>query len=272
MIKISFAAIILLIISYIWVKPVITEYKRQQIAQQSFPLSWISILEQNVYLYKMLPYHLRQELHKLILVFLKEKQFIGCGGLEITDEIKITIAMQACLLLLGKRSKYYSYLDSILVYPKIFIVQRNKPFLEHYLEEQEILSGESWGKQGMVVLAYEQVLNEAKQHNHGHNVVLHEFAHQLDQEDGSMNGVPKLKNNQEYQEWAIIFREAYQQLCHEIETGIATKINPYAVTNPAEFFAVMTEIYFTQPQILHNQYPFVYQQLKNYYKIETATL
>jgi Mlc titration factor MtfA (ptsG expression regulator) len=272
MIKISFAAIILLIISYIWVKPVITEYKRQQIAQQNFPVYWVSILEQNVYLYRNLAYNIRQELHKLILVFLKEKQFIGCGGLQITDEIKITIAAQACLLLLSKRSNYYSYLDSILVYPSIFVVQRNKPFLEHYLEEQEILSGESWGKQGLVVLAYDQVLNEAKNYNQGHNVVLHEFAHQLDQEDGSMNGVPKLRNNQEYQEWAIIFREAYQQLCYEIETGIATKINQYAITNPAEFFAVMTEIYFTQPQILQNQYPLVYQQLKNYYKIEITTL
>jgi Mlc titration factor MtfA (ptsG expression regulator) len=268
MIKYCFVIILFFCISYIWFSPVISEYKRQQIAQQTFPLYWISILKQNVYLYNLLPHDWQKKLHKHILVFLTEKQFIGCNGLEITDEIRITIAAQACLLLLGGRSNYYPHLDSILVYPSIFMVKRNKPFAENYLEQQEILSGESWGKQGLVVLAYDQVINEAKNYRQGHNVVFHEFAHQLDQEDGSMNGVPKLKNNQEYQEWAIVFRDAYQQFGDEVKAGIPNQINPYAATNPAEFFAVMTENYFMQPKVLKKRYPLVYEQLTNYYKIE----
>lgn len=260
--------LIILIIFLIWLAPVIKKYRREKIGGQTFPAYWISILEQNVYLYKILPYSLRQKLHRYILVFLGEKQFIGCGGLEITTEIKITIAAQACLLLLSERSNYYPYLDSILVYPSIFLVKRNKPFEEYYVEEKQIVSGESWGKHGFIVLAWEQVLNEGKSHHHGHNVVIHEFAHQLDREDGSTNGVPKLKTKAEYQAWAKVFSQAYQQLCHDLAKGKKSVINPYGATNTAEFFAVASETYFTKPQALKKKYPQLYEQLKNYYQVE----
>lgn len=245
------------------------KYQRQQVANKSFPLYWISILEQNVYLYKVLPHDLRKKLHQHILVFLKEKQFIGCNDLEITPEIKITIACLACLLLLNNRGNYYPFLDSILVYPSIFAVKRNEAFNDNnVIEKTQILSGESWGKHGLIVLAWQEVKNDSKNHFHGHNVVLHEFAHQLDQEDGSMNGVPKLDSNPEYQAWANIFTQSYQQLCSDLQRGIKTVINPYGATNTAEFFAVVTETYFTKPQALQSHYPQLYQQLKNYYKIE----
>jgi Mlc titration factor MtfA (ptsG expression regulator) len=268
MIKIIFIILIILIIVLIWLVPVITKYKRSKIGRQNFPTYWLNILEKNVYLYRILPHYLRQKLHRYILVFLAEKQFIGCGGLDITTEIKITIAAQACLLLLSNRSNYYPYLDSILVYPSIFVVKRNQPFEEYYLEEKQILSGESWGKHGLIVLAWDQVQNEAKNHHHGHNVVIHEFAHQLDREDGSINGVPKLKTNAEYQAWAEVFSQAYQQLCNDLERGNKSVINAYGATNTAEFFAVASETYFTKPQALKNKYPQLYEQLKNYYQVE----
>lgn len=268
MIKFIFTILIITSISWIWLAPIFTKYQRQKITNQPFPLYWISVLEENVYLYKILPNYLRQKLHSLILIFLKEKQFIGCNELEITPEIKITIACLACLLLLNNRNNYYPYLDSILVYPTIFAVKRLQNFNEYYIEEKQVLSGESWSKHGLIVLAWEEVKNDAKNHYHGHNVVLHEFAHQLDQEDGSMNGVPKLNSNPEYQDWANIFSQSYQQLCDDLQTGIKPVINPYGATNTAEFFAVVTETYFTNPNALQSKYPQLYQHLKNYYQIE----
>jgi Mlc titration factor MtfA (ptsG expression regulator) len=258
---------IIIIIAGIWLVPLIKNYQRQKISNQTFPSHWISVLENNVPCYKKLPINLRQKLHKRILVFLAEKQFIGCQGLTITEEIKITVAGNACLLLLSDRSNYYPYLDSILVYPYIFKVKRQQPFQELYLEQEYILSGESWGKQGLIVLAWQQIQNELKNYYSGQNVILHEFAHQLDREDGSMNGVPQLKNNQEYRSWAEVFQKAYQKLSDNIKTGKHSVINAYGATNPAEFFAVATETYFTKPEVLKRQYPHLYQQLKNYYQI-----
>ena len=272
MIKILFVILIILTIVLIWLAPAITNYKRNKIGHQPFPLYWINILENNVYLYRILTHSVRRKLHQYILVFLAEKLFIGCGGLEVTTEIKITIAAQACLLLLSNRSNYYPYLDSILVYPSIFVVKRNQPFEEYYLEEKQILSGESWGKYGFIVLAWDRVQNEAKNYYPGHNVVIHEFAHQLDREDVSINGVPKLKSNSEYQAWAEVFTQAYQQLCNDLETGKKSVINSYGATNTAEFFAVASETYFTKPQALKKKYPQLYEQLKNYYQIEILTV
>jgi Mlc titration factor MtfA (ptsG expression regulator) len=217
--------------------------------------------------YKKLTFPLRQKLHKKILVFLAEKQFIGCRGLTITEEIKVIIAANACLLLLSNRSNYYPYLDSILVYPDIFKVKREQPLEQLLIEKEQILSGESWGKKGLIILAWQQIEQELKNYYSGHNVILHEFAHQLDQEDGSMNGVPKLKDNQEYLSWAEVFQKAYQQLSNNLQRGKHTVINSYGAINPAEFFAVATETYFTKPEVLKRQYPHLYQQLKNYYQI-----
>lgn len=268
MIEILFITGIILIIVWIWFAPFITKYKRQKISNKPFPLDWIGLLETNVYLYKMLSYNQRKKLHQHILVFLKEKQFIGCNGLEITIEIKLTISALACLLLLSNRSNYYPYLDSVMVYPSIFMVNRNLPLENYYVEEKQVLSGESWGKQGLIVLAYDQVQNEAKKLIAGHNVVLHEFAHQLDQEDGSMNGVPKLKTQVEYEAWAKVFTQSYQTLHNNLQQGFNSVIDAYGATNTAEFFAVVTETYFTNPHQLKQKYPELYQQLKNYYKLE----
>ena len=265
--QILFVLLIVIIIISIWITPLIRNYQRQKIRKKTFSSHWISLLEKKVDLYLKLPIKLRQELRQLILVFLREKEFIGGGGLTITDEIKIVIAANACLLLLGNSSNYYPYLDSILVYPYIFKVKRKQQLQELYIEQEHILSGESWGKHGLIVLSWAQIQQDLNNYNSGHNVILHEFAHQLDQEDGSMNGVPKLKNNQEYKIWSEVFQQAYQQLLHNLQRGKKTVINAYGATNPAEFFAVATETYFTKPKVLKRQYLSLYQQLNNYYQI-----
>jgi hypothetical protein len=210
---------------------------------------------------------LRKRLQGHIIVLLSEKKFKGCGGLHITDEIKVTIAAIAALLLLNERGNYFSKLRLILVYPSVFIAGQATPFGEYYLEEKQVKAGESWGT-GIVVLSWENIRYDAKHWMDGHNVVLHEFAHQLDQEGGSASGVPILEKRSDYVSWARVFRKEYEELRREVERGIKTVIDDYGATDPAEFFAVATETFFEKPFQMKRKHPELYNELKRYYKLD----
>lgn len=261
--------LLLLIILYIWGHPLLTYYQHQQIQKTPFPLLWQQILEARSPLYSHLPQPIQQRLQGQIQIFLKSKQFLGCQGLVITEEIRLVVAFHACLLSLNQPDSHYPQLDTILVYPQIFQVKRPAAIDEYLVEERSlIVSGESWGKQGQVVLAWETICQDLQSWQDGHNLIFHEFAHQLDQADGKMDGVPKLRSSADYRQWARVFSQEYQQLVSQLEHGVKTIIDPYGATNPAEFFAVVTETFMENASALQQHHSELYQTLKQYYQLD----
>jgi Mlc titration factor MtfA (ptsG expression regulator) len=259
--------IIGLMIAGIIVSPVLRERRRKRLQQRPFPPLWNAIVENNLPLYSRLSPAERRRLQGHVQVFLAEKQFIGCGGLRVTEEMKLTIAAVACLLLLNERGKYFPKLRTILVYPSTYFVNETKTTGGYFIEERRVARlGESWSSD-RVVLSWEQVQRDTRNWRDGHNVVLHEFAHQLDQEDGTAEGVPILPQNADYPIWAQVMTDAYQQLCQDVERVKKTVMDSYGATNPAEFFAVATETFFEKPRQLSKKHPELYAQLQRYYQL-----
>jgi MtfA peptidase len=244
--------------------------RRQQMAARPFPDEWAGIVERNVPYYRRLSPTDRRELRGDIQVFLAEKRFEGCGGLTITDEIRVTIAAHACILLLHRETDDYPLLASILVYPHPFVVERRQAGPAGMpLEAPETLAGESW-RHGAVVLAWDAVRHSAFDLHDGHNVVLHEFAHQLDEEDGRADGAPPLPQRSMYAAWARILGREYARLVREAEEGEPSLLDTYGATNPAEFFAVATEYFFEASAQLKARHPELYEELKLYYRQDPA--
>jgi MtfA peptidase len=256
-----------LIIIGILANPLLIKWQRNNIKRRLFPALWKAIIENNIPIYNYLSPHERRRLQGHIQVFLASKQFIGCQGLQVTEEIKVIIAAVACLLLLNERGMYFPRLRSILVYPSAYLVNEKTSAGNYVVEERRVARlGESWTTD-QVVLSWEQVKRDTENWQDGHNVVLHEFAHQLDQEDGKAEGVPILQRNSDYPIWMEVMTSAYQQLCDDVSRGVPTVINSYGATNPAEFFAVATETFFEKPRHLRHLHPALYEQLQRYYQL-----
>lgn len=233
---------------------------------KAFPLEWVKIVQLTVPFYARLPPDDQRELQGHIQVFLAEKRFEGCGGVTITDEIRVTIAAYACVLLLHRETDYYPLLVTILVYPHPFVVSRYQAGpAGQVIEAAQTLAGESW-RHGNVVLAWDEVQHSAFDLHDGHNVVLHEFAHQLDEEDGSANGAPVLPGRSMYGAWARILGTDYSELVRDMEEGRQSVLDQYGATNPAEFFAVATETFFEAPAKLRSSHPELYAELLLYYR------
>lgn len=244
----------------------IKNIKRKKIKQKPFPAEWQKIVDKNIPLYKNLPRNLQNELQNHIKVLISEKNFEGCGGLEINDEIKVTIASQASILLLNRKTNYYLKLLSILVYPTAFIAQRESVDDSGIVTEcKEELLGESW-KTGVVIIAWDDSLKGSKCINDGHNLVFHEFAHQLDAESGANDGTPILENRASYLPWIKIMSRNYEKLIRNVELGKNTLLGEYASTHPAEFLAVATECFFEKPIQMFKQMPELYIEMKKFYK------
>ena len=237
-----------------------------------FPPEWVILLEENIQVYRKLPMPLRLQLRKLIKQFLHQKHFTGAGGLEITDEIRVTIAAQACLLLLHRKSSYYPSLKTILVYPSSYLAKNPYDSKDHSHR-----LGESW-QYGPVVLAWDSSKRGGKNAFDGSNVVIHEFAHQLDQMDGVADGSPTLGKDEEiekrklkYRSWALVFTKEFESFQNKAAKGKKTVIDHYGATNPAEFFATATEAFFEKPKQLKKKRPELYKELRSYYKQDPAT-
>lgn len=242
-------------------------YRRRQITARPFPAGWRTILKQRMPYFRALPTDLQLQLKKHIQVFITEKKFVGCDGITVTDDMRVTIAAQACLLLLNRPDYYYPKLEQILIYPSAFIVHGASPDAAGVVSEQRrVLSGESWG-QGKVVLSWQDALQGAAKPHDGRNVVIHEFAHQLDQEKGMATGAPLLSRSSDYQQWSTVMQQAFGQLQQQTAQGISGLLDGYGATNPAEFFAVISEVFFEQPEQLQAQYPALYQQLSQFYRL-----
>ncbi len=260
--------IIGLIVTGILISPVLTKRRRNRLKQRPFPLLWDSTIENNLSIYPRLSPIERRRLQGHVQVFLAEKQFIGCQGLQVTEEMKLTIAAVACLLLLNERGEYFPKLRSILIYPSTYFVHETIATGNYVVEERRVARlGESWVND-QVVVSWEQVQQDTRNWRDGHNVVLHEFAHQLDQEDGKAEGVPILPRKSDYHNWSQVMTKEYQQLCHHVQQGIKTVMDSYGATNPAEFFAVATETFFEKPHQLLNHHPALYELLQRYYQLD----
>lgn len=202
-------------------------------------------------------------------IFLHDKKIHGVQGLVMTEEMRVTIAVQACLLILYLDPEYYDDWVEVIVYPGKFILDRayrDDAGVVH--TGRMVASGESW-LAGPVILSWEDVVHA--QHEEGYNVVIHEFAHKLDMLNGSANGYPPLHSNMDPRDWAAIFSRAYEIFCGQVERSEETGIHPYAAANPAEFFAVLSEVFFVKPHLLQQRFPEVYQQLVLYYRQNPAT-
>ncbi len=243
--------------------------RRKRIMNEPFPPEWLGIIEKNVVLYRLIPKELKKNLLGFTRVLIAEKNFEGCGGLEMSDEIKVTIAAQAAMLLLNGRPHFFPRVDSILVYPHPYVAERPSG-IGYNISEQLALLGES-SIRGAVVIAWDHARQGDINDSSGHNVVLHEFAHQLDQEDGRGDGVPLLSSWSNYKSWGRVLGREYDRLRENVRSGVSDVIDEYGATNPAEFFAVSTETFFEKPAELKNQRPELYEQLKNFYALDPAS-
>ncbi|MGB2788262.1 MAG: M90 family metallopeptidase, partial [Dokdonella sp.] len=201
-------------------------------------------------------------------VLIAEKPFIGCAGLEITDEMRVLVATQAALLLLNRQAGYFSPLRQVLVYPGAFVVARETADgngLTH--ATRRALAGESW-QQGQVLLSWDDVLAGAADPWDGQNVVLHEFAHQLDQETGPANGAPWLRGRERRVRWARVMNNEYERLCECLALGEPSLLGSYAASAPAEFFAVATELFFERPLELARAHAALYSELQQLYRVD----
>jgi len=262
-----FAIVVSAIAMGILCYPLFVKWQRDRLTAQPFPKIWLNTIESNLPVYAHLTLEQQQELQGYVQIFLKEKQFIGCLGLLITEEMKVTIAAIACLLLFGDRKTYFPNLRSILVYPHAYVVNEMS-IIGYVVEERRVARlGESWTKD-QLILAWEQVQQDLLNWQDGHNVVLHEFAHQLDQEDGQAEGVPILPRTLDYAVWAEVMKAEYLQLCDRVEHGKKTVIDSYGATNPAEFFAVATETFFEKPHQLNQKHQALYELLQRYYRLD----
>ncbi len=248
-------------------KRVSRQRKRKRLLAMPFPEEWKQIVQKNVPLYNRLPDSFKEQLGGLVNVFLAEKKFEGCGGLEITDEIRVTIAAQANMLLLNRKAHYFPKLRTILVYPDTYAAKTISSNGTVTIDGQSVRLGESW-QNGPVVLAWNSVTGGTLNIADAQNVVLHEFAHQLDQEDGTGDGAPILEHRSSYVAWARVLSKEYEALQSKKKKHRRAVMNKYGATNPAEFFAVATETFFEKSKQMKKKHPELYDELKNYYKLD----
>jgi Mlc titration factor MtfA (ptsG expression regulator) len=249
------------------------ERRRQKILKEPFPPQWRDILEREVAHYTYLDNEEKTHLEQLVQVFIAEKNFEGLGGLELTDEVRVLVSAQACLLLLGLSHDLYRKVDSVLIYPSTVV--RPARTLGNFMpgeivdEEPIPLLGEAH-MNGPVILVWDEVKHGAFHPERGHNVVYHEFAHKLDMLDGSADGAPPLHDREQYKKWERVCTREYETLRRRAGRGQSTFLDPYGATNPAEFFAVATEYFFDRPVRMQKRRRELYDILSGFYNQDPA--
>src|SRR5438094_3653622 len=243
------------------------QQKRRRLRARQFPQEWLKLIQRHVVFFHKLTAGDRAELLGHMQVFLAEKRFEGCGGFEITDEGRVTIAAQACLLLLHRETDYFPHLLTILVYPLTYMVQEDHRIGEHVWEEGTVgRLGETGRRMGSLVLSWGAVKHGAADPSDGKNVVLHEFAHQLDYENHAADGAPALETSEEQLAWSEVMRWEFASLRAADESGIPTLLDTYGATDPVEFFAVSVEAFFERPRALRANHPNLYTELQKYFR------
>ncbi len=264
-------ALALSVIAMLLGRPLWQAHRRRQLRSRPFPDPWRAHLERTLPVYRALPPELRLRLDGLVQQFVAEKDFVGCRGLDLTHEMKLTIAAQACLLVVNRATRLYDELYSVLVYPAAFIAPE-----EHHDEagvvhrHERVLSGQAWDTH-RIILSWDDVQATADSHSEGFNVVYHEFAHYLDAEDGGVNGAPLLGDPRHYARWSAVMSAEFQKLRDAAARGEATLLDQYGAEDPGEFFAVATEVFFELPAALRAQHPALYEELRRYYRLDPAS-
>ncbi len=239
--------------------------RRAAVMARPLPTSALSAIDRNVPAVRHLPPELRARLESLMAVFIAEKEFVGCNGLVVTDEMRATIAAMACLLVLGRRG-HYDQLHSVLVYPTAFWVEDEVEDEAGVVEKRRrVLSGEAW-ESSRIILSWEDVLEAARCPGEGYNVALHEFAHYLDAE-----GLGLGAGERTVAEWADDLAREFEALLDAVDRGEYTFLDPYAAEDEAEFFAVATEDFFERPTELLAAHPRLYALLAEFYALDPAT-
>jgi Mlc titration factor MtfA (ptsG expression regulator) len=239
--------------------------RRRKLLAAPPPAEWLPILQSTLPVIDRLSEQHRGQLFGRMKLFLAEKKFEGCGGLEISETIRVTIAAQACLLLLGRETRVYPRLKTILVYPHTY--QSGQKGLFGGDNGKSARLGESWNS-GVVVLSWNSVKGGARNFQDGHNVTFHEFAHQLDQEDGAADGAPILQERSAYAAWAQVFSRDYRAFVKKTRRGNKDALDRYGATNPAEFFAVATETFFEKDRQVRAEHPELFEELQRFYRID----
>jgi MtfA peptidase len=260
--------ILLPVVFYVWRRKR-KKALREMLFKKEFPSEWKKLLNDNVALYRRLPPDLKKQLHGHMNIFLHEKTFEGCSGQEINDVVMLTIASQACMLLLNRETDYYPSLTSILIYPDAYFVNRDYRIGGQILKGREVNLGESW-QNGAVILSWNQIANESPDGESEDSLVIHEFAHQLDAEDGFLNGLPELGRNSSYRKWAGTLKREFEELRMEAVNGEHDVLDEYGAENPAEFFAVASESFFLKPCEIRSMHPELYRELSGFYRLDPA--
>ncbi len=247
----------------------LTERRRARLLETEFPSAWIDILNENVHAYRLLEADEQKALRDLVQIFIAEKNWEGCNGLELDDEMRVTIAGCSCLLILGRDHDLMKEVESILVYPSTVVLpDQEAGFFDGrprvMSEGREVLGLAHRG--GPVVLAWDSVLQGARNSADGNNVVIHEMAHKIDFLDGEADGTPPLETAEERREWARICSAVYLA----VKSGEEHFLRDYAGTNEAEFFAVASEVFFEKPKRLHKEIPELYGLLRDFYNLDLA--
>ena len=248
--------------------PLIRFLKRKWLLQKPFPKEWTRLLQQDVPVYHKLPKHYKEILKKRIVIFFYEKLFEGCGGLVLTEQIKIVIASYASILILSEPSEYYPDLQSILVYPDEYIAPVNEEEDGIVTEGVETRKGEYWNL-GTIVLSWQDISDNIYGKSTGQNLIYHEFAHQLDHRYGLSAGIDEQGNVHRDDRWTQTFARAYRKLRYP-GRGRVSVLNNYGATNPSEFFSVATEAFFETPVLLQGEQPEVYELLKSFYDLDPS--
>jgi len=228
-----------------------------------------AVITRQVPLTKKLPMDLRSSFEGKINVFLNQIEFTGCNGLDVTEEMRLSIAAQACLLV-ANSDTWYDHLSTVLIYPGAF-KSRQTQHNGYVVTEREIVrTGESWSR-GPVILSWTHAKQGAINDQDGHNVVFHEFAHQIDDLSGRTDGAPNLGKNQNFADWERVFVTAYETHVQNVHKGRRTVIDPYGAEGHEEFFAVSVEVFFEKPASLKQSEPEVYEQLSLLFQLDPST-
>lgn len=228
-----------------------------------------AIVAEQVPLSRKLPPELREKLEGKINVFLNQIKFIGCNGLEVTEEMQLSIAAQACLLVVNS-DEWYKHLGTILIYPGAFKSRQAEHNGYVVTERETVRLGESWSR-GPVVLSWAHTRQGAQNDKDGQNVVFHEFAHQIDDLSGHTDGVPNLNKSQSFADWERVFIKAYKSHVQHVQAGQMTVFSAYGAEKPEEFFAVAVEVFFERPAALKQAEPEVYEQLAKLFRLDPTT-
>lgn len=242
--------------------------RRRKILSRPFPSSWEAIIKRNAVYTRGMENRWLAQVKDTIKILVSEKHWEGCGGLKIEDEHRVTIAAQIAKMTLGMPDEYFAETKSVLLYPHAYVAKSQQQIGSGFVVEGPSgRAGEAWYR-GPVILSWDDVLATGRQQNFARNVVIHEFAHQLDMRNGAQaDGVPTIESAEFADRWVRVMKENYERLRNQCQNGVRSLLDCYGATNHAEFFAVASEVFFEEPEDLEIEWPELFEILCEYYRL-----